>query len=76
MLYISLLSLIIPISFYLIICKYNGISFLNMFSIHTIEKFLNEDNKLAIATILMIALSATLTMLIISFTGSLAIKNL
>nr|WP_172688138.1 hypothetical protein [Clostridium botulinum] len=47
-----------------------------MFSIHTIEKFLNEDNKLAIATILMIALSATLTMLIISFTGSLAIKNL
>nr|WP_172688264.1 hypothetical protein [Clostridium botulinum] len=47
-----------------------------MFSVNTIEKFLNENNKLAIATILMMALSAALTFLILSFMGLSNIKNL
>ncbi|NFH90529.1 hypothetical protein FDA33_10025 [Clostridium botulinum] len=76
MIYANFLILIIPISFYLVICKYNGIKFSNMFSVNTIEKFLNENNKLAIATILMMALSAALTFLILSFMGLSNIKNL
>ncbi|OSA97289.1 UNVERIFIED_ORG: hypothetical protein B2H98_08055 [Clostridium botulinum] len=76
MIYANFLILIIPISFYLVICKYNGIKFLNMFSVNTMEKFLNENNKLAIATILMMALSIALTFLIFSFMGLSNIKNL
>nr|ALP69010.1 hypothetical protein [Clostridium botulinum] len=76
MIYANFLILIIPISFYLVICKYNGIKFFNMFSVNTMEKFLNENNKLAIATILMMALSTALTFLIFSFMGLSNIKNL
>ncbi|ACD14177.1 hypothetical protein CLL_0025 (plasmid) [Clostridium botulinum B str. Eklund 17B (NRP)] len=47
-----------------------------MFSVNTMEKFLNENNKLAIATILMMALSTALTFLIFSFMGLSNIKNL
>ncbi|NFO58510.1 hypothetical protein FDB39_17005 [Clostridium botulinum] len=76
MIYANFLILIIPISFYLVICKYNGIKFLNTFSVNTIEKFLNENNKLAIATLLMMALSIALTFLTFSFMGLSNIKNL
>ncbi|NFI55921.1 hypothetical protein FDA48_05955 [Clostridium botulinum] len=76
MLYVNFLILIIPISFYLVICKYNGIKFLDMFSINTVEKFSNENNKLAIATMLMMALSIALTFLIFAFSGLMGIKNL
>ncbi|NFK66334.1 hypothetical protein FDB14_17465 [Clostridium botulinum] len=76
MIYANFLILIIPILFYLVICKYNSIKFSNMFSVNTIEKFLNENNKLAIATILMMALSAALTFLIFSFMGLSNIKSL
>ncbi|NFN06107.1 hypothetical protein FDB50_15490 [Clostridium botulinum] len=76
MLYVNFLILIIPISFYLVICKYNNIKFLDMFSINTMEKFSNENNKLAIAIMLMMALSIALTFLICAFMGLMGIKNL
>ncbi|NFL43143.1 hypothetical protein FDB61_15760 [Clostridium botulinum] len=76
MLYVNFLILIIPISFYLVICKYNNIKFLDMFSINTMEKFSNENNKLAIAIMLMMALSIALTFLICAFMGLIGIKNL
>ncbi|MBN1040215.1 hypothetical protein FDA52_04835 [Clostridium botulinum] len=76
LLYINFFVLIIPISFYLIICKYNGIKLLNMFSNHTMENFFNENNKLAITSIFIMELSIILTILILSLEGNLAIKNL
>ncbi len=76
MLYVNFLILIIPITFYLVICKYNNIKFLDMFSINTMEKFSNENNKLAIAIMLMMALSIALTFLICAFMGLMGIKNL
>ncbi|HBJ1645830.1 TPA: hypothetical protein LA462_000283 [Clostridium botulinum] len=76
MLYVNFLILIIPTSFYLVICKYNNIKFLDMFSINTMEKFSNENNKLAIAIMLMMALSIALTFLICAFMGLMGIKNL
>ncbi|KOR64117.1 hypothetical protein [Clostridium botulinum] len=72
---IIFLSLVLTISFYLIICKYNGIGLLNMLSSSTIEEFLNKNNRLAITTIIIIAILSTVTMLMISFSGSLTIKN-